>query len=345
MLAAIRAVEHYLPEIVVTNDELAARSDRWTAEAIAEKTGVVERRIARADQCATDLAAEAVDRLFASGACSRRDIDYLLLCTQSPDYFLPSSACTLQHRLGLGTSIGAVDINLGCSGFVSGLSLAKALIETRQATNVLLVTSDTYSKFLQQDDLSVRTLFGDGAAATLVQGVPEDSTRLPFIGPFHFGTDGAGAEHLIVREGGMRARSRKSLGQTTNDHEPLQPTSDVPFPLSMNGPAVFTFAAKRVPELVRELLRRSTLAIADVRWFVFHQANQYVLEHLRKKIEIPAERFLISMSHCGNTVSSTIPIALQSRIDRGELAHGDRLMLVGFGVGLSWTGSLVRWHG
>ncbi|HEY7329093.1 MAG TPA: ketoacyl-ACP synthase III [Gemmataceae bacterium] len=334
MFAAVTAIDYHLPETVLTNEDLARDFPGWTPGKIADKTGILERRIAAPEECASDLAAAAARKLFASGACRPEDIDFILLCTQSPDYFLPTTACILQERLGLPTSAGALDFNLGCSGFVYGLSLARGLVETGQASNVLLLTAETYSKFLHPDDRSVRPLFGDAAAATLVQARPDaPPDGLPWIGPFVFGTDGKGMENLIVPAGGMRRPHREqtsSASLPSGDH------------LSMNGPEIFTFALAVVPQAVHTLLTRAGKTIDDVDLFVFHQANRYMMEHLRKKLSIPAEKFVVALSHVGNTVSSTIPIALKETFDRGLLPAGKLVLLVGFGVGYSWSATLIR---
>ncbi len=171
MKAAIRAIEYYLPEKAVTTEQLSAEFPEWSVQKIDEKTGIQVRRIAGEDECSSDLGVAAAQKLFESGACAAHDIDYVLFCTQSPDYFLPTTACLIQDRLGIPTSAGALDFNLGCSGFVYGLGLAQGLIESGQAANVLLLTAETYSKFIHPRDRSVRTIFGDAAAATLVSAV------------------------------------------------------------------------------------------------------------------------------------------------------------------------------
>jgi len=339
MFAAVRAIEYHLPETTLSNEELAESFPDWTPEKIAAKTGIVQRRIAAPQECASDLAVAAARKLFASGACRPEEIDFLLLCTQSPDYFLPTTACILQDRLGLPTRAGALDFNLGCSGFVYGLGLAKGLVETGQAANVLLLTADTYSKFLHPNDRSVRPLFGDAAAATLVQRRPDaPASDLPWIGPFVFGTDGRGMENLIVHAGGMR---QPAQGRTSSGPDAI---AALPSPdhLSMNGPEIFTFALRAVPQAVKELLERAERTIDDIDLFVFHQANRYMLEHLREKLKIPAEKFVVAMSHVGNTVSSTIPIALKEAVGRSLLPPGKLVMLVGFGVGYSWSATLIR---
>jgi 3-oxoacyl-[acyl-carrier-protein] synthase-3 len=339
VFASIRAIEYHLPERALTNEDLARDFPEWTLEKIADKTGIVRRHVAASGECSSDLAVAAATRLFAAGACKPEAIDFVLLCTQSPDYFLPTTACILQDRLGLPTTAGALDFNLGCSGFVYGLSLAKGLIETGQAANVLLLTAETYSKFMHRDDRSVRSLFGDAAAATLVQARPDaPAPGLPWIGPFVFGTDGKGTENLIVPTGGMRKPAR---GQTApgceNGTGPRFPDH-----LHMNGPEIFSFTLRAVPRAVGELLERAGRTIDEVDLFVFHQANRYMLEHLRGKLKIPPEKFVLASSHCGNTVSSTIPIALKESARRGQLPGGRLVMLVGFGVGYSWGATLVR---
>jgi 3-oxoacyl-[acyl-carrier-protein] synthase III len=329
--AAVQAIAYHLPERVITNDELAFRFPEWTAMDIEDKTGIARRHIASDAECASDLAVAAAERLFAEGHCAPGDIDFLLLCTQSPDYFLPTSACLVQDRLGLPVSIGALDFNLGCSGYVYGLSLAKGLIETGQARKVLLLTADTYSKFLRPDDRSTRALFGDAAAATLVTALDSGNDGED-LGPFVFGTDGAGAANLIVEGGALRERTTTARAGQGRSRE-----------LFMNGPEIFSFTLRSVPPATVELLRRAALSIEDIDLFVFHQANEFMLEHLRRKMNIPKDRFFVGLRETGNTVSSTIPIALRNAADEGRLRPGDRVVLVGFGVGYSWGATLLRW--
>ena len=303
---------------------------RWTAAEIESKLGIAERRIVGPGECASDLALKAAQRMFASGVCAASDVDYLLLCTQTPDYLLPTTACLLQSRLGLSTHVGAIDVNQGCSGFIYALGLASGLIESAQARNVLVLTADTYSRLLEPSDFSVRSLFGDGAAATLVSDVPTEQRSL---GPFVYGTDGEGAPNLIVRDLSLRERT-----VAASDHQPLRADA-----LKMDGPEIFTFAVSVVPPLVGRLLERAGVGFGEVDLFVFHQANAYILEKLRKKIGIPEEKFVVAMRHTGNTVSSTIPLSLHAALRDRRLLPGHRVVLVGFGVGYSWGATMVRW--
>ncbi len=325
MEAVVRAIEYHLPEQVLSNAQLAREFPDFSSAKIEAKTGISERRIAAPAECASDLAAAAAQRLFQRGFAPR-DVDFLLFCTQSPDYVLPTTACLLQQRLGIPSTAGALDFNLGCSGYVYGLSLAKGLIESGQARNVLFLTGETYSKYLDGNDRGVRTIFGDGAAATWIAGAAPADPAIPAIGPAIFGTDGAGGCNLIVRGGGAR---QPGSAADRDGH------------LVMNGGEIFTFTLQTVPRAVAQLLERAGLTLAEVDRFVFHQANQYMLEHLRQKLGIPAEKFIVQMHDCGNTVSSTIPIAWTRALAAGQIRPGHRVMLVGFGVGYSWGALLV----
>lgn len=336
--AVIREIAYHLPNRVVTNQDLAADFPEWTPEKIESKTGILERRIAAPAECASDLGVAAAQKLFEKGLCRATDIDYILFCTQSPDHFLPTSACIMQHRLNVRTSAGALDFNLGCSGFVYGLGLSKALVETGQARSVLLITAETYSKFIHPKDKSVRTLFGDAGAATLVCGVEASDES---IGPFVYGTDGGGAKNLIVRAGGLRCPTAANNGEVAADSDGNLRTEAN---LYMNGPEIFAFTLRVVPLQVQELLARAEKQLSDIDLFIFHQANEYILEHLRKKLRIPSEKFFVAMREFGNTVSCTIPIALKQASEQGRIRSRDLVMLVGFGVGYSWGATLVRWH-
>ena len=335
--AYVKAIEFHLPEEVLTNEALANDLEGWTAEKIADKTGISERRVAAREETASDLGIAAAQKLFASGVTTPEAIDFIVLCTQSPDYFLPTTACIMQDHLGIPTTAGAFDFNLGCSGYVYGLGIVKGLIETGQARNVLLITAETYTKFIHKSDKSVRTLFGDGAAATLVSAKESEED---FIGPFVYGTDGAGWQNLIVPTGGMKEPRSEASAVEATDASGNTRTRDNLF---MNGPQIFTFARERVPQLFDLMLQKTQLQKDDFDLFVFHQASEYMLSHLRKKLNLPPEKFPIGMGQCGNTVCATLPIALKQSLDQKNLADGMRLMLVGFGVGYSWGGCVLRW--
>jgi 3-oxoacyl-[acyl-carrier-protein] synthase-3 len=335
MKCEISAITYHLPDAVLTNAELARQFPDWSLEQIAAKTGIDERHVVDAETCSSDLAVKAAERLFRSGACNPSEVDFLLLCTQSPDYFLPTTACLLQKRLGIPKNCGALDFNLGCSGFVYGLALAGGLIRSECASLALLITAETYTKFIHPEDRSLRTIFGDAAAATLIRARKDGG-----MGPFIFGTDGTGAEELIVFGGAMRL---PTSAESTAVQQDEYGNKRSPNHLYMNGPEIFSFTLREIPRVVAELLDRTKKTSDEIDLFVFHQANHYMLEHLRRKLHIAEDKFFVSMKHCGNTVSSSIPIALTDAVRMGKLRAGATVMLVGFGVGYSWAATLVKW--
>lgn len=322
--AAITNISYYFPEKV--EDNVDARLIR--------KTGIESRHIASSDETAADLAVCAVRKLFNQGV-DPSHIDFLLFCTQSPDYFLPTTACVLQARLGLSSSCGALDYNLGCSGYIYGVSLAKGLIETGQVSNVLLITAETYSKYINAEDHAVRPLFGDAASATLIQGVDAEQNTLK---GFVFGTDGKGKENLIVKAGGARYPSRMTEEVYSVDAYGNRHTN---FELSMNGYNIMQFSAKVVPEALERILSKTHLLKENIDYYVFHQANKFMLEFLKEKCDLGEKPFWNDVSKYGNTVSNSIPIALADLVqtcDKNRLAN---VVTIGFGVGLSWAGCVI----
>lgn len=330
MSAYIKAISYYLPEIVLSNESLAAKFPEWTAEKITKKIGIIERHIAGIDETAADLAEKSALKLFEEYEIKRNEIDFLLLCTQSPDYYLPTTACILQSKLGLKDDCGSLDYNLGCSGFVYGLALAKGLVTSGIAKNVLLITAETYSKHMHPLDKSNIAIFGDAAASTLIS-----TSGFAEIGAFSLGTDGKGASNLIVKTGGMRQKNAISDLFFDEINNPV--SSDHLF---MNGYEIFNFTSTAVPKLVDETLSVNGLKKEQIHLFIFHQANKYMIDYLRRIIEIEQELFYYYLEKVGNTVSSTIPIAIREAQNERKL-HGN-ILLAGFGVGYSWGGVVLK---
>jgi 3-oxoacyl-[acyl-carrier-protein] synthase III len=322
--AAIGPIAVHLPEKIEDNDFLGAQYPRWDMPLIFKKTGIRQRHVAAPDECASDLGVAAAEKLFADYGVDRSSIDFLLFCTQSPDYVLPTTACLMQDRLGLRTSIGALDFNLGCSGFVYGLSLADGLIRSGAARRVLLITAETYTKYIDPTDRSLRTIFGDGAAATLLEASDE-----PSLGSFVFGTDGSGADTLLVTEGGARPRPQA-----------IQPRKRKRWPSSlyMDGPELVKFSLEAVPQLVDNVLARAKWNRGDVDMYLMHQATAFMLEHIRERLSLDRQHTPEALEQYGNTVSSTIPILIRDLRQSGRLKPGKQTMMIGFGVGLSWGG-------
>ncbi len=331
MGALIYKIAKYLPENVLTNEQLASEFGRWEPEKIENKIGIRRRHIAGKKETAGDLAYQAAENVLID--YDRDKIDLLILCTQSPDYFLPTTACVLQERLGLRTDIGAFDYNLGCSGFVYGLAMAKSFISSAVAKTVMLITAETYSKHIHPKDLANKTIFGDAATATIIE-----SSDSEHIFNFELGTDGRGQNNLIVPNGCFRNEFEPNAQEKTTEANDIYTANN----LFMNGPEIFNFTIESVPLVVEKCLAKNNLSMDQIDYVIFHQANKYMIEYLRKRIAIPKEKFYSNMLETGNTVSSTIPIALAESLNNGYIRKGNKVLLCGFGVGYSWGATIVE---
>lgn len=317
--AQIKAISYYLPEKILSNAELLQDIEGLNNKLL-NKIGVEERRIAAPDEFVSELAIKAATSLFEENDIQPDEIEFLILCTQTPDYFLPTTACLVQNKLGLHKKCGALDMNLGCSGFIYGLCIASSLIQSGTVSNVLLINADTYSRFIHPLDKSTRPIFGDGAAATLIQR--SDKKK---IGSFILGTDGSGANNLIVKTGALREENTQSERS-----------------LFMNGPEIYKFAVSMVPDMVSDALKMNGLTAESIDYFVFHQASQYILDSLKEKMRIPDNKFCNSIRNTGNTVSATIPIAIRKAQEATTIGKGMTLLLAGFGVGYSWGATVIE---
>lgn len=334
MQAFIKAISYYLPQNELSNIALSTLFAGWSVEKIANKIGIDTRHIAAVDEFASDMAIAAATKLFTEHSIDPNEIDFILYCTQSPDYFLPSTACIIQDKLNIPVKAGALDFNLGCSGYIYGLALAKGLIVASIAKNILLLTSETYSKFIHPGDKSNRTIFGDAAAATLVS-----AEGFATIGEFELGTDGSGAANLMVKQGGIRYPD-KSADSIIDDYGNRRS----PGHLYMDGPEIFAFTSRAVPSLISATLAKNGIGKTAIRQFILHQANQYMLEHLRKKMDIPTDKFYIYLANVGNTVSSSVPIALYEAIKEQKNNPQEKWLLAGFGVGYSWGATVITFN-
>lgn len=327
----ISEISYFLPDKIIDNYELSKEFPNYDPEKIESKIGIKRRHIVSDNETALDLAIKASEKAFEK--YDREKIDFLILCTQSPDYYLPTTACILQDKLGLRTDIGSFDYNLGCSGYIYGLALCKGLIRANIAKTILLVMSETYTKHINPKDFANKSIFGDGAAATIVEE-SEDGQVFEFI----LGTDGKGMNNLIIPNGGLRRRYDINAELTTDESGNSRTNND----LYMNGPEIFNFTIKAVPSVISDTLKKNNLSMGDIDYVIFHQANKYMLDYLRKKIKIPVEKFYINMEETGNTVSATIPIALRDCIDNAIVKKDDKVLLCGFGVGYSWGATIIK---
>ncbi len=331
MSPKVKKINYYLPEQRRTNKQLAKKIQKWDAEKIENKTGIRERHVVKEDETALDIGYEAAKKVFQNYDKSK--IDFLLFCTQSPEYYLPSGACILQDKLGLRNDIGALDFNLGCSGFIYGLAMAKSFIQSGLSNNVLLITSETYTKHIHPKDKSNLTIFGDGAAATIVKSSDNEG-----IFEFALGTDGSGFDNLVVPNGGLRNRYNPNAEIIDDGSGSLRTKNN----LYMNGPEIFNFTIKAVPIVIDQCLEKNDTSIDEIDYVIFHQANKFMINYLRKKTKIPEEKFCVDLKYTGNTVSATIPIALKNAIDDQKVKKGDKVLIVGYGVGYSWGATIIR---
>ena len=336
MNAVVRAVSVYLPEKILDNAELVRQFGTWTESKIFAKTGVVRRHIVE-DERVSDLATGAGKALFEKYGIRPEEVDFLLLCTECPDHFLPSTACIVQDRLGLRQSAGALDYNLGCSGYVYGLALAKGLIAGGLARKVLLVTADTITRTIHPKDKSTRAIFGDAAAATLLEASASEKEG---VGNFVLGTDGSGAEKLIIPAGAWACPSSPATRVETVNRWGNVRTAEK---LYMDGPEVLKFTLDVAPPCFHKILELNGVKLSDLKLVILHQASRMLLERVRDALQIPEEKFVIDIENYGNTTSSTIPIALWDMEREERLVKGDIVAVMGFGVGLSWGGTVLRW--
>ena len=326
--AQIGPIAVHFPAKIETADVWQAEHPEWHVPELMEKTGIQRRYIAAPDETACDLAYKACQKLFSEHNIDPASIDYLMLCTQSPDYPLPTTACLLQDRIGMRTSSGALDFNLGCSGFVYGLGLAEGLIASGQCKRILLVTAETYTKYVDQDDRALRPIFSDAAAATLIESSPT-----PCLIGFEFGTDGKGADTLIVSDGGARMAQHA-----------IQPKRRKRWNsrLYMDGQSLMDFTVVAIPELIRNILSKSQLSLQDIHQLLMHQATRKMLEMLQQALQVDGNRLPIRLADRGNTVSSTLPILIEDLRSESVIRAGQNHMLIGFGVGWSWAGCVWK---
>jgi 3-oxoacyl-[acyl-carrier-protein] synthase-3 len=333
--AFIKSISYYLPEQVFTNDDFfMAFPESIANKENLSKIGVNKRHVASITELASDLAVKSALKLFDEHQINPNDIDFLLFCAQEFDYFTPTTACVIQNRLKLPTHCGALDFNLGCSGFVYGLAVAKGLIESVGMNNVLLLTSSTLTRKLHPKDENLRYLFGDAACATLISSGNSNSC----IHQFSFGTDGEGAEKIIVKDGGARNPiNKESYHEIVNEYGNITSKAF----MEMKGVSVFSFSIKTVPKLIYDLLQKNNKQIDEINLFIFHQANLFIIDTIRKKMNLPQEKVFNFMEEVGNTISSSIPIVLYEAIKCGKAKKGDTILLAGFGVGLSWGATII----
>jgi 3-oxoacyl-[acyl-carrier-protein] synthase-3 len=333
MSIIIKSIEYYLPETIVTNDNLQNENPNWDLKKLADKTGVYQRHIATENETAYDLSVKACEKIFQYNDIN--NIDGIIYCTQSPDYIMPPNSFLLHKNLGLNNKTFAFDFNHACTGYIYCLLMANAFVQVGMAKEILLVTADTYSKYINKNDRSTRVLFGDGAAVTIVK----KSNEKRGIIDYDLGSAGSGFNKFWIPAGGLRLPKSESTSVEFEDGRGNKRTKNN---IEMDGIGVWSFINSVVPKQINYLFRRNELEKTDIDQFIFHQASKMTLESIIKILTLDKEKVFINIHNIGNTVSASIPIALKDAIDHGKIDIGSNILLSGFGVGLSYGTILME---
>lgn len=314
-----------LPARVLTNQELARTvdtSDEW----IVERTGIRERRVASSSQTTASLATDAALKALAAAGLSPRQVQLVIVATSTPEHIFPATACLVQDRIGA-VSAGAFDLSAACTGFVYALSVASQLIQTGAYQNAVVIGAETLSRIINWKDRSTCVLFGDGAGALVLQA----SSRPGGVLAFSIHSDGSGADALSLPAGGSRLPA---------SHETVEQGLHY---VSMNGREVYRFATRVMAAATREVLAKAGYVLGEVDLIIPHQANQRIIEAAAKQLRLSMDRFFVNVDRYGNTSTASIPIAICEAFAAGRLHVGDRVVLVGFGAGLTWGAALLQW--
>lgn len=332
----IDRIAYYLPAKIVTNADLVKENSSWDQSLLESKTGVIKRHIAGLSETALDLAYNACEKLFSEDNSIKNKVDCILFCTQSEDHIMPPNSCILHKKLGLSESVLAFDYNLACSGFIYGLAIARGLICSGIVKNVLLINADTYSKYISNNDRSVRVLFGDGAAATVITSKEGDEGIIDI----ECCTSGQHYDKFIIPAGACRMPKSEETSKPQIDKSGNVRTLEN---IYMDGMGILVFVNSKVPKQINLILERNKMTVNDIDCFVPHQASKMAIESLSKLIKINQEKIFVNLNEIGNTVSASIPIAIRDAIDAGRIRRGNKILLSGFGVGLSWGTALIKW--
>lgn len=323
--ARIRGTGSYLPQMVLTNSDLEKMvdtSDEW----IVTRCGIKERRIADKEEATSDLATKAALNACSDAAISPSDIDLIIVSTVTPDMIFPSTACIVQKNIGA-FNAAAFDIEAACTGFIFGVTIASQFIENGFYKNALVIGADILSRITNWDDRSTCVLFGDGAGAVVLTASKEPGVISSYIA-----SDGKGSNHLLCPAGGSRLpASHETVDQKLHN-------------INMDGGEVFKFAVKALPDAVNRAVEKGGMNLSDIDWLFPHQANIRIIESAAKRLGIPADRVAVTIDKYGNNSSASIPIAMDNYSKEDRIKDGDTLALVGFGGGLTWGASLIKWN-
>jgi 3-oxoacyl-[acyl-carrier-protein] synthase III len=323
----IAGVGHYVPEGVLTNADLERMldtSDEW----ITTRTGMKERHFAKPDEPTSDISVAAARRAIASAGIEPRDLDCIIVATVTPDYLFPATACIVGSKLGI-PGVPAFDMEIACSGFIYGLTVASSMVRTGVFKRILLIGAEELSRIVDYEDRSTAVLFGDGAGAVVLEASPVDS----FLAA-ELGADGTDPRNLYVEVGGTATPAITAEDIATKRNK-----------VRMNGREVFRFAVTKMIEATNVALDKAHVGPQDVTWLIPHQANQRIIDAAAKHLNMPPERVVVNIDRYGNTSAASIPMALSETVESGKLKDGDLILFVGFGGGLSWGAVAWRWSG
>jgi 3-oxoacyl-[acyl-carrier-protein] synthase III len=335
-VAYIKAMAYRLPEERLTNEDLYSRFGEKAVRSIAKMSGITERRIASPGQTAADLATLAAQQLLAEQDCDPHSIDLLVFTSQTPDYQIPATACVLHERLGLRLNCACFDVNQGCSAFPYSLSIANGLLETGAADRALVLNADAITQVLYPRDRALVTLHGDAAVATLLDRSPGGGR----LHGFHFGTDGTGWKHIVMPVSGARAKRTADTSREIVTETGSVTTAEH---LQMNGPAVFHFTMSTVAEAIQFALAKWNWTVEDCQLVLLHQANKTMLDMIYRDLNVPPEKRFYFMEQVGNAAGASSPMLLAEALRQGKVKPGDKLVLSGFGNGLSWSVVAIQW--
>jgi 3-oxoacyl-[acyl-carrier-protein] synthase-3 len=319
----IEHIEYYLPDNIITNDDLVHRFPHLNAEEIYRTTGVKERRHTTPEFIMSNMVVQVVENLFSNLPELRNEIDGIILVGHGYDYRAPVTSAIIQYKLKLNNNCIALDVPHGCTGYINGLAISNGLLETGTCNKILLLTGDTPSYVIAKDNSELLSIFSDSASLSILT---KSSNYCKFV----VGTDGSGYQNLMVHSSGSIepyniSDTRLKYGE-----------------MVMNGKEIFLFAVRTVPKLIADTLLKNNLNKDDIAYFVFHQANSFMLDVLRRKLKIEKERFFNDITFTGNTVSSSIPIALKTLMEQQKIKRGDKLLLAGFGLGYTWGATVIE---
>jgi 3-oxoacyl-[acyl-carrier-protein] synthase III len=331
----ISAIHYCVPPTILTNEQLIPRFGERAVMSIARMSGINERRVAAPDCATSDLGYFAAEKLIRAHGVDRSSIDLIVVATETPDFQMPATACVLHGRLGFLDRCAAFDVSLGCSAFPYALAVVSGMISAGLAKRALLVVADTITKVIHPEDRGLVPLHGDGAMACIVDKCDSTDGDISFF----LGTDGKSHQHLIMPASGTRLpRSDKTRELIKNESGVVRSLEH----LHMNGPAVFSFSLHRVPDMIRAALLEQNLTIDDIDLFLFHQANKKMVDQIYYVLKIPTSKQFFFMEKIGNCAAASSAILLAEAWRQGVAKPGMRILVAGFGVGLSWGVAILR---